>query len=1046
MKLKFSPSVNIIRDEAYELNYIVTRNAKRVANEIELLSESGFKSFTIIGSYGSGKSSFLLAFEKHLKGEKKYFDIPTRNCEFLKLVGSYDSLQEILSSELKSSLESKSIFKALSKNSKPLVILIDEFGKFIEYAVRNEPEKEIYFLQQLAEYIADPKNSCVLITTLHQSFDAYSSSFLSASERNEWRKVKGRFKDLTFNEPVEQLLYLAATDIDNETNANKKYVAQIKHLQEQHNIVKSDPDFISEIGNSLWPLDLFSSYLLAVGLQRYGQNERSLFTFLASDLDDNRTEVLQIPEIYDYLHHEFYSFLRSQSNFDSNGWKSISTGLDKTEILAKESVDLAQDIIKIIGLVTILGHKGASLDKNFLIGYLSQTNEKKSIQNVITELEKRKIILFTKFNNSYRIIEGTDVDFASELKEADKEVNDEFDVVSKLSEHFSFTAINAKAVTYKFGTPRFFEYVISENPINKTPEGQIDGFINLVFNSKLDTKAIANHSTDHEETLFGLFNNAHNIKELLIDIERTMKAKARNHDDKVAREVFEDILSKQKRLLQREVKEALFTNQVSWIHKGKILSITSNKELNRVTSNICEQVYDSTPVFKNELINRFVLQGGTAAKKPYFKHLVQNYYKTDLGFSEDSFKPEKTIYLSLLKNTGIHDLSSELSFSPPHDSFAALWDVSEAFLESAKKERKKLTDLFILLQKKPFKLTPGFIDFWIPTYLFIRRNDFALFSKEEGYQPELTDSHLHFFTRDPSTYEIKTFDVQGIKLDLYNKYRELLQLKDETEVGNQSMIESLKPFMVFYHHLNHYAKTTNRITVEARALRQSIEKAKDPEKLFFEQFPKAMHVSLKDLLKNQKEFDTYIHKIREAIRDLQSCFDQLLDRIEGFLCEEILHSKELSFIEYKQKVVDQFMVLKEHMLTPTQSALLVRLRSPLEDRNSWLNSICQVVIGKSLDTIADKEEAILKEKLMTAFKELKNLSVLSKATASSEESMIKVDITSLEEGTKETIVRLPQSVDDQVLDTMNTIKKALGKKKEINTFILANLLKDQLNE
>lgn len=74
-------------------------------------------------------------------------------------------------------------------------------------------------MQQLAEFINHQKHdNILLITTLHQNFGAYSKK-LSEQQRNEWEKVKGRFKEVVFSEPIEQLLHLAATQIE---NSNKR--------------------------------------------------------------------------------------------------------------------------------------------------------------------------------------------------------------------------------------------------------------------------------------------------------------------------------------------------------------------------------------------------------------------------------------------------------------------------------------------------------------------------------------------------------------------------------------------------------------------------------------------------------------------------------------------------------------------------------------------------------------------------------------------------------------------------------------------------------
>ena len=86
--------------------------------------------------------------------------------------------------------------------------------------------------------------------------------------------------------------------------------------------------------------------------------------------------------------------------------------------------------------------------------------------------------------------------------------------------------------------------------------------------------------------------------------------------------------------------------------------------------------------------------------------------------------------------------------------------------------------------------------------------------------------------------------------------------------------------------------------------------------------------------------EEYVNKLRLAIKELRSSFDELVNRVETYVIEEVLSQKGLSFTEYKTLISDRYDKLKEHMLLPAQKSLLIRLRSPLDDRTSWLNSIC----------------------------------------------------------------------------------------------------------
>ena len=228
--MSYIPSINIEHNKFSDFRYIVTENAKLVVSGIINGYNAGHHSFTIIGTYGTGKSSFILAFEQDLKSNYKHLIqdktvlSKSQEFEFLNIVGDYTSLDKLLADKLKcektNSIDALNWFYSdIKKKNKFLVIVVDEFGKVLEHAANNNPEKELFFLQKLAEFVNVPTRNILLITTLHQNFGSYAVK-LSESQRNEWLKVKGRFEEIVFAEPIEQLLYLTSNHIDGKDKAD----------------------------------------------------------------------------------------------------------------------------------------------------------------------------------------------------------------------------------------------------------------------------------------------------------------------------------------------------------------------------------------------------------------------------------------------------------------------------------------------------------------------------------------------------------------------------------------------------------------------------------------------------------------------------------------------------------------------------------------------------------------------------------------------------------------------------------------------------------
>ena len=69
--MKYVPSINIEYGIDPEFEYIVTPNALAVTGNLLSSYNSGIHSFSIIGTYGTGKSSYLMALEKDLTSKSQ---------------------------------------------------------------------------------------------------------------------------------------------------------------------------------------------------------------------------------------------------------------------------------------------------------------------------------------------------------------------------------------------------------------------------------------------------------------------------------------------------------------------------------------------------------------------------------------------------------------------------------------------------------------------------------------------------------------------------------------------------------------------------------------------------------------------------------------------------------------------------------------------------------------------------------------------------------------------------------------------------------------
>ena len=502
---------------------------------------------------------------------------------------------------------------------------------------------------------------------------------------------------------------------------------------------------------------------------------------------------------------------------------------------------------------------------------------------------------------------------------------------------------------------------------------------------------IKRFSSDSEHALiFAYFLNTDNIIDHLYNIKKYnyLTDKVIKKEDLVAVKEIQKLKEYEENLLNKAISDNLFSykNRVVWIFKGKEQKVESHRDFNKLLSRVCDEIYSETPVMNNELFNKHKLSGTiTAARKSYLTYLIEHNAEENLGFPEDKFPPEKTIYFSLLKNTGLHQ-DGEFADAPTNEGLLSAWTACEDFLKSTESKARKISELIKLLSTQPYKLKQGFLDFWIPTYLYIKRQDFALYDASKGaFMPEVNMEFFDLLQKHPQDFEVKKFAVDGVKLGFFNQYRRFINLGDEFSITKDSFIETIKPFLAFYARLDDYTKYTRKFNHSSTMkFRDVLAKAKDPEKAFFEDLPEALGFNQEKL--RQEEFiREYGNIIQRAIRELRSCYSGLIDRIEERLVDDF-GLQSYDYNEYIVEIRERLAHVKTYLLTDKQREFYHHVMTEYDNRTQWYQSICYTILEQRLDSLRDEQEDKLADDLVYLFRECEKYSSISQKLTDSDKS------------------------------------------------------------
>ncbi|MXV76913.1 hypothetical protein F4001_01045, partial [Candidatus Poribacteria bacterium] len=351
-----------------------------------------------------------------------------------------------------------------------LLLIIDELGKFLEFAAQNPSQGDMFVLQSLAE-LADrsQQTPLFLITILHQAFEAYAQR-TAQSQREEWTKVQGRFEDVVFTEPTEQVLRLVGAafekppDIMADVNCREivRTAAEIGLIPHQLNA-----DEFTVLLQDCLPLHPTVTLLIGPLFKRFAQNERSLFAFLNSsepyglqDFLSNRSydgsilPMYSLPDLYDYL-----DATQGNELFTSNSGKKWAE-IESAIMQLKNPSDLTLKLIKSIGLLGIVKEVIPKLKASQeLLHYALDDNSSEfetEFSEVLLTLQKRSIITYRRHNDIYAIWEGSDVDIEERLSVAESRVNTKAALATDLSRYMPMRPLVARRHLHQTGTLRYF--------------------------------------------------------------------------------------------------------------------------------------------------------------------------------------------------------------------------------------------------------------------------------------------------------------------------------------------------------------------------------------------------------------------------------------------------------------------------------------------------------------------------------------------------------------------------------------------------------------
>lgn len=861
-----------------------------------------------------------------------------------------------------------------------VLLVLDELGKVLEAAAGRSDSSDLHLLQQVAEASANATRTPVLFVTLqHQELSAYAER-LSQIQQQEWEKVSGRFEHIPFQEPPEEMLRLVSRVLT--SNAPPRVARHLQTLADSWHQRLAEaiahPYFAELLTASrirgLYPLHPVAAIALPSLCARFAQNDRSLFSFLASEephslarfiaesvIEEGHVPVLQLPELYDY----FVAAAGGAGRGQLQRWLEVSAAIAETSGISPDE----QRALKCIGALNLVATAGPlRASRTLVIAALSVSatsqSERDSWAAVLDGLVASGTLTYRERIDEYRLWEGTDFDIRAAVSE--RVGRERRSLAQLLTQAAPQSSVVAERHSYRTGTLRLFDVRFSDqsDELNRLTCGpQQDGaIVYWVGEDRLasapsktrDGRPLVVVALEATANLSGAAAELGALQSLVND-EAVLKT------DGVARKEVQERFRLAERAVQlalaEGVRRALDTDGEVWID-GRRRQLTGRRALNGALSDACDAVFSESPVFRNELLNRRDLTSqGARARRQLIDAMLAHSTHHRLGLVGDG--PEVSMYQSALFVSQIHACRDQVTwtFGRPSSSsgLRSLWDTVERFCLDARGEARSVDGLFSMLSLPPYGVKEGIIPVILAAVLIAHSEDISVY-RDGTFLPALAAEHFELLVKNPARFHVRSFALDGINADVFRALGEVMggaRSAPKLKERNVGLLNVVRPLVRFGNALPAFTRRTERVSAEAMAVREALAASREPDELVFAALPTA--VGLVPVGPSGAPWDVALfrQRVQSALRELQNHVERTLDHCRGQLVEAFGIQSAADRLREDLRVRAQY--LSGRVVEPRLRRFVQVAVDADSSDHEWLTAATMVISDRPIESWSDTD-------------------------------------------------------------------------------------------
>lgn len=762
-----------------------------------------------------------------------------------------------------------------------MIIVFDEFSKFIEASADLNSSMNLKILQDLAELSNRSKSPQIhLVCITHKTINEYISK-IPQEKIDAWRAIEGRFKEVLFNSSSQQNYELIANAIIKDINKVEKTIRE-KEIDSNRRVWSAqglfdynEDEFRKNIIEGCFPLNPYSTYTLPIISEKVAQNERTLFTYLSKDepnslidlisSDKEDFDLVTIDRLYDYFEPLFRKETFNEAIHDI--WLKSDTAL---KIVYSEE---EKRIIKALGIIYIVNDFISLPPTEQTISNVLNIS-KESLEEIVSKLRDLNILVLRKSTETLDFIPLSSVDIKGKISNLVETKFKAPNLAQSYNELVNLKYVLPKRYNDEYKMTRFFKRTfMTLDQINAYSNSEkvlldyeCDGLIiDLILESKNDSKAVL-------EWIEKIADNRiivvvpKEVTKIKRDISEYRAIEYLKNDKEFLKEdvaiesqldiLFDDIIKK----LTNDI------NNTYDMSNGKSVIYINNKKYTKIKpsrlsiliSDICTNNFTYSPIINNELVNKQEISAPVRkARNIIIDMLLSNSY---MEFDSSKTSVECTLFRSTLLNKGM--LGTEKEYS--EDIKLLLKEIRTFILATGEKEISfEVLYTSLMSNKKKIGIRKGVLPIYLAFVLKDYKNEAVIYLKSGRSKKEvvLDVNIINNINLTPKDYVLK-LEEGTVEKDLY--VSELLTIFNEylNKSSNNKYVDIVLGMKRWMQSLSLFSQNHRLDIISKEELSKGIIRLRSELVKYEINYREFI---FKDLLKylDTKDFDECINKLKE---------------------------------------------------------------------------------------------------------------------------------------------------------------------------------------